>query len=170
MLAWVPLTLLCAACTPVRDPPATLIVRGLPVSGSLADAQRSGFTNCFNMDAVHLRCRKAITVGALGPFEAAVDLDGGRGEGGFDQLVIWHPRDNDAVFRIARLFGAAGWQHCYTGDDRRGDQMIFTHPTARVRISMDVSYYAKRRIRLIPSWNRREQVCTPDRRAFPLNA
>jgi hypothetical protein len=168
--AYLSILALAGACTPVRPPPPRLFARGLPISGTVADARRAGFTECLNMDAVSLRCRRHnILFGPLGPFEAAVDMAGGRGQGGFDQLTLWHKRDNEAVYGIARLFSAAGWKHCYTGDDRRGDQMILTHPAARVRVSMDVSYYAKRRIRLIPEWNRRERVCTPDDRAFPLN-
>ncbi|SOB86890.1 hypothetical protein SAMN06297144_2001 [Sphingomonas guangdongensis] len=157
-------------CSEVRDPPPTLLAQGLPISGTRADARRAGFTECVNMDAVSLRCRRrAIRVGPLGPFEAAVDMVGSDGEGGFDQLTIWHERDNNAVYGIARLFAAAGWKHCYTGDGARGDQMILSHPAARVRVSMDVSYYAKRRIRLVPDWNRRERRCTPSDRAFRLN-
>jgi len=102
-----------------------------------------------------------------GPYEAAVDLEGSRGEGGFDELVIWHDRDNYAVYRIAETFERAGWKSCYTGDDRYGDQIIYTRSGRLVRISMDMSYYMKRRIRFLPDWNRRESRCVPDQSVAP---
>ena len=49
---------LATACQPVRQPPPTVFFHGLPVSGRLADAQAAGFKDCFNMDAIHLRCRR----------------------------------------------------------------------------------------------------------------
>ena len=162
--------LLAAGCTPVRDPPPTLTFMGLPVSGARADAERAGFDDCFNIDAVHVRCRRhAITVAGSGPYEGAVDLVGAAGEGGFDQLILWHLRDNYAVYAIADALERADWRWCYTGDDHRGDQMIMTRAGMPVRASMDLSYYAKRRFRLLPAANRREPQCTPDPRdARPL--
>lgn len=164
MRAALPLALLCAGCAPARDPPPTLFFGGLPVSGRLADAKRAGFNDCFNMDAVHVRCRRhGVMFANAGPYEAAVDLQGAEGESGFDQLVLWHVRDNYAVYDVADAFERAGWRHCSTGDDRRGDQIIYTRSGSPVRVSMDLSYYAKRRIRFIPEWNRRERRCAPER-------
>lgn len=155
--------LACAACGPTRAPPPSLLFDGLPVSGRIANARRAGFDDCFNIDAIHVRCRKRdVTIAGSGPYEGAVDLEGSDGEGGFDQLTLWHARDNYAVYDIADAFQRAGWRSCYTGNDRWGDQMIFTRPGHRVRVSMDMSYYAKRRLRIIPDWNRRERSCTPD--------
>ena len=154
---------LCTGCEPVRAPPPTLFFDGLPVSGRLIDAQRAGFDDCFSMDAVHIRCRRhAVMIANIGPYEAAVDLEGGNGEGGFDQLILWHDRDNYAVYKIADAFDHAGWKYCYTGEDRRGDQIIYMRKGSRVRVSMDISYYAKRRLRLIPEWNLRERRCVPE--------
>lgn len=154
--------LLCAGCENHRAPPPATFYHGLPVSGRLADARRAGFTDCFNLDAVHLRCRRhAMMLAGGGPYEAAVDLEGGYGEGGFDEVTLWHDRDNYAVYAIADAFERAGWKHCYTGDDHWGDQIIYVRPGAPVRVSMDVSYYAKRRLRFIPAWNRRERRCRP---------
>lgn len=145
---------------PVRVPPPIVYFAGLPVSGRLEDAQRAGFNDCFATDAVHLRCRRhAVPVGNTGLYEAAVDLNGSEGQGGFDQLVLWHDRDNHAVFEIANALKRAGWTYCYTGDGRWADQAIYTRDGSPVRVSMDVSYYSKRRLRMIPDWSRRERRC-----------
>lgn len=155
--------LLLAACAPVRPPPPPMTYAGLPISGSLAVARRAGFTDCFAMDAAAMRCRRHdVWIEGQGPYEAAVDLVGADGEGGFDQLILWHDRDQYAVYAAADAFERQGWRSCYTGDDSRGDQDIYFHPAARFRVSMDMSYYGKRRLRLIPNWNDRERRCTPD--------
>jgi hypothetical protein len=149
-------------CQPVRDPPPTQSFRGLPVSGRIEDARRAGFNDCFGMDAVHMRCRRhAITVGGAGPFEGAVDLVGAHGEGGFDQLILWHVADQYAVYHIADALEREGWRYCYIGDDQRGDQAVYTRPGASVRVSMDLSYYAKRRLRIIPVSAPQAGVCHP---------
>lgn len=154
--------LLAAGCQPIRKPPPSVFFHGLPVSGRLADARRAGFTDCFNMDVVHLRCRRhAVFVSGSGPFEAAVDLEGGEGEGGFDQLVIWHSRDNYAVYAIADALEKAGWKSCSTSENDRGDQAIYRRQGSPVWASEDISYFAKRRIRLLPEWNRAQRGCTP---------
>ncbi len=135
---------------------------GLPVSGRLADAQRAGFTDCVDLDAVHIRCRRhGVIVQVSGPYEAAVDLAGSRGEGGFDQLTLWRDRDNDGVFKIAEALERAGWTKCLTGNGRVGDQAIYTLAGSTVRASMDISYWGRRRLRLIPEWNTRERRCEP---------
>ena len=160
--------ILCAGCQPVRAPPPTIFFDGLPVSGRLIDAQRAGFNDCYNSDAIHMRCRRhGMMIYNSGPYEAAVDLEGSHGQGGFNELVIWHEWDNYAVYRIADTFERAGWKSCYTGDDRFGDQIIYTHSGRLVRISMDMSYYMKRRIRFLPDWNRRESRCVPDQSVAP---
>lgn len=147
---------------PGRGPPPSVFYAGLPVSGKLEDALGAGFDDCFATNAVNMRCRRhAVTIASTGPYEAAVDLKGSKGAGGFNQLVIWHDRDNYAVFQIADALRRAGWKQCYTGDDRWGDQSIFTRSGSTVRASMDMSYYSKRRMRMIPEWNRRERRCVP---------
>lgn len=98
---------------------------------------------------------------AVGPLEAAVDLKGGDGEGGFNELTFWHVHDNNVVLRIAKAFEEAGWKSCQTGDDVRGDQVIYSKDGSPFRVFMDISYYAKRRLRLIPEWNERDRRCTP---------
>ena len=152
----------CPGCQPVRDPPPSVYFEALPASGTLRDAQRAGFTDCVDMDAVHIRCRRhgVIVVGS-GPYDAAVDLEGSRGQGGFRELTLWHDRDNDAVFRIANILERAGWTKCFTGDGRWGDQAIYTRSGAPIRFSMDISYWAKRRMRMIPESNRHDRGCTP---------
>lgn len=153
-------TLLGAGCAPVRTPPPSLFFGGLPVSGRLADAQRAGFTACVDLDASHIRCRRhGVMVDQAGPFDAAVDLVGSHGEGGFDQLTLWHDSDNDVVFKIAAALERGGWVKCLTGDGRSGDQAIYTRIGSPVRLSMDISYWGKRRMRVIPEANRRERRC-----------
>jgi hypothetical protein len=141
-----------AACTPVAPPSPSLSFAGLPVSGTVGDARRAGFTGCVDLDARHIRCRRhAVMFEAAGPYEAAVDLAGSSGEGGFDHLTLWHDTDNDAVFRAAAALEAAGWARCLTGNGRAGDQAIYTRAGIPVRVSVDISYWGRRRLRLIPS-------------------
>jgi hypothetical protein len=94
-----------------------------------------------------------------GPFNAAVDLDGGNGGGGFGQLTLWHDRDQSAVISVGALLERQGWRTCYTGVGRRGNQAIYTHKNASVRFSMDLSYWGKRRLRIIPEQNGRQGRC-----------
>ena len=57
-----------------RRPPASLMFGDLPVSGSLADARRAGFTACIPTNA-DMRCRReGVFFERQGPFSAAVDL------------------------------------------------------------------------------------------------
>lgn len=107
-----------------------------------------------------MRCRReGVTFLGFGPFSAALDLNGRSGGGGFDQLIMWHDRDQDAAIPVGEFLERRGWRACFTGEGHRGDQGIYTHPHARVRISMDLSYWGKRRLRVIPSWNNRERSC-----------
>ena len=151
-----------AACAPVAAPPPSVSFAGLPVSGTAGDARRDGFTDCVDLDATHIRCRRhGVMVENTGPYEAAVDLAGRNGASGFEQLTLWHDSDNDAVFRIGAALEAAGWARCLTGDGRAGDQAIYTLAGAPVRMSMDISYWGRRRLRVIPVSNRRERGCRP---------
>lgn len=144
---------------PDRPPPPSLTVDGLPVSGRLSDARRAGFTRCISFTA-EMRCRRGgVLILGFGPFNAAVDLDGSNGGGGFDQLTLWHDRDQSAFIPLVNELERRGWRSCYTGEGSRGDQGIYTHPAAPVRLSMDLSYWTKRRLRLIPHWNKRERRC-----------
>lgn len=152
--------LLLAGCGDERPPPPTLMFHGLPVSGSMADARRAGFTDCIQPDWNSLRCRRhdAMLEGA-GPFEAAVDFHSGDGSGGFDQLILWHARDQYAVYKITDVLDRQGWANCSTGAEGRGDQIIYTHKRMPVRVSMDLSYWGKRRLRLLPVASKKEPVC-----------
>lgn len=100
-------------------------------------------------------------LGGEGPYDAAVDLRGGDGRGGFDQLILWHDMDQHAVYEIGDMLERRGWRSCYTtvGRGAWGDQKVYTHPRALVTISMDLSYWTKRRLRVIPEWNRRKPRC-----------
>jgi len=154
--------LLCAGCEADRPPPPTSSFGGLPVSGSFADAQRAGFTNCFNADAMRVRCRRhGVMLAGQGPFEAAVDLLGSGGGGGFDEITLWHDRDSYAVYKIRDALKGKGWRYCFTGTDHMGDQALYTRPDVPVLLSMDLSYWGKRRLRLIPVWKHKEPRCTP---------
>ena len=158
--SWLAVLLLLAGCSPDRPPPATVLYAGLPVSGSVDDARRAGFTYCVQPDWGRLRCRRhAVRFEGAGPYEAAVDLVGHDGGGGFDELTLWHADDQYAVYKITDALEKQGWQNCSTGDGERGDQIVYTRKGAPVRVSMDLSYWGKRRLRLIPAWNTKERRC-----------
>lgn len=169
-----PLALLAAGCTPDYSPPPPITSLGLPISGSLALAQQSGFTSCFNTDAIRLRCRKhGVMFMDRGPFEAAVDLRGKGGQSGFDHVVVWHPDDQRALYDVLVPLHRNGWRACVTGTERAGDQAIFRKPGAQVWISVDISYYGKRRLRIFPDAvaPRLSSACIPQRglEIFNLN-
>jgi len=137
------------ACGSAPPPPPDRAFEGLPVTGSRAFAERLGFAPCFTTSNA-LRCRKdgARLLGA-GPYRAAVDL-AGSGSSGFRQLTLWHDENQNAVFAISDALKARGWQRCNTGTEDRGDQEIWRRQGARVRFSMDLSYWGKRRLRVLP--------------------
>ncbi|WP_313535268.1 hypothetical protein [Sphingomonas sp.] len=145
--------LLIAGCSsePPAPPPPSLAYAGLPVSGSLADAKRAGFDQCLQMDGGHLRCRRSgVMLLGEGPYEAALDLIGGDGESGFRQITLWHDRDQSAVMKVGEALKKKGWAFSYTGEGGRGDQMILTKKGAPVHFSIDLSYWGKRRVRILP--------------------
>ncbi len=94
-----------------------------------------------------------------GPFEAAVDLVGSDGSGGFDELILWHGQNQYSLYDVAEALEKQGWQHCSTGTDDKGDQIIYARKGVHVRISMDLSYWGKRRLRIIPDQNTKERRC-----------
>lgn len=145
--------LLLAGCNsePPAPPPPSLAYAGLPVSGSLADARRAGFDQCLQMDGGHLRCRRSgVMLLGAGPYEAALDLTGGDGASGFRQITLWHDRDQSAVLKVSEALKKQGWAFSYTGEGGRGDQMILTKKGAPVHFSIDLSYWGKRRVRILP--------------------
>jgi len=155
--------LLCAGCSPQRTPPTFQSFDGLPVSGELADARRAGFAGCFNYTAIEVRCRRhGVKLLGQGPYEAAVELAGGYGEGGFAELTLWSEGDQDALFPVTDRLESQGWQQCMTGTDERGELLIYTRAGSPVWIAMDLSYWGKRRLRVLPAWNRRELTCKPN--------
>ena len=150
-----------SGCGSYRPPPPHTAFENWPASGSLADARFAGLTSC-KSDPSTMRCRRnGIFLLGKGPFNAAVDLRSADGSGGFDQLTIWHDRDQYAVYTIADELVRQGWTACATGENERGDQNIYTLPGAPVKFSMDLSYWGKRRIRMLPTWNTRERGCSP---------
>ena len=54
-----------------------------------------------------------------------------------------------------------GWMHCETGNERWGDQDIYSREGVPVRAWMDLSYYGKRRVRIMPLWKDAERSCKP---------
>jgi hypothetical protein len=153
---------LLAGCARPDDPPPppVLMVEGLPVSGSLRDALKAGFNTCADITTTEMRCRRSgVTFHGFGPFSAAVNLSGRKGASGFDQLTLWHDQDQNALLAVATALERQGWKTCFTGEGDRGDQGIYTHPGEPVRISLDLSYSGKRRLRVIPQWNKRERSC-----------
>jgi hypothetical protein len=158
--------LLIPGCEADRPPPPTLLFAGLPVSGSVDEALRAGFGSCFNTDAINMRCRRhGVMLYGHGPYEAAVDLRGSNGQSGFDHLTIWHDRDQRALYKILVPLHRMGWSFCYTGNERGGDQAIFTRGNSPVRISMDISRYGDRRLRIFPTWKpqRLSSPCIPSK-------
>lgn len=154
------LSLFAGCSRPDDPPPPMLLFEGLPVSGSLEDALRAGFTSCLEVGTREMRCRRTgVMFKGLGPFSAAVSLSGKKGASGFDHLTLWHDQDQNALLAVVSGLERGGWRSCFTGEDNRGDQGIYTHPTSPVRLSLDLSYAGKRRLRVIPQWNVRERRC-----------
>lgn len=154
--------LLLAGCGGAEaPPPPTLLVEELPVSGSREVAANAGFTRCVTF-TTDLRCRKdGVRVVGEGPFSAAVDVAGRDGEGGFDHLVVWHDSDQTAVFAIGYALDARGWRSCLvpTPGGGSGDQKVWTRDGAPVRYAMDISFWGKRRMRVIPEWWADKPAC-----------
>lgn len=140
-------------------PPAAQRFDGLLVAGNLRDALAAGFTYCIDFN-VTLRCRRnGLMLLGFGPFDAAVDLAGGDGRGGFNQLILWHKGSQDVPVDVSQYLENHGWASCITARGNWGDQHIFMRKGAPVRISIDISYYGRRRIRVIPEWNRGGPAC-----------
>ncbi len=159
VLIAIPLLAGCDARGADRAPPARLVFDKLPVGGSLADAHSLGFIHCLRFTTT-MRCRRqGVRLLGQGPYSAAVDLVGSDGRGGFDQLILWHDADQSAVLDVGSLLERQGWQDCRTGTERKGDQHIYMRRGSPVLISIDISYWGKRRIRVIPEWNDAKPRC-----------
>jgi hypothetical protein len=145
------LTLL-ASCNEARHPPAAFWFEGLPVTGSLADARRAGFTNCVSHN-IDMRCRKeGVLLRRHGPFSAAVDLAGGDGAGGFDHLVLWHPSDQGALVAITTELRKEGWSECLTpGGGAWEGQAIYRRKDSPIFIALDLTYWDRRTLKLYPA-------------------
>jgi hypothetical protein len=153
------LPLLLSACGEHRQPPSSLKFGDLPISGTLSDARRAGFTACIS-DNADMRCRRnAVIFERRGPFSAAVDLDGGDGAGGFDHLTLWHESDQDALVAIVDELKSEGWSECFTANGRWADQAIYRRQGSPVFMSMDLSYWSKRRLRVFPAWRATMPQC-----------
>ena len=140
---------LLTACGEERQPPATFLFEGLPVSGSLADAQRAGFTACVSHN-VEMRCRKeGVSFRRHGPFSASLDLLGGEGAGGFDHLILWHPSDQSALVTITNELRSEGWSECLTpvGAAWEG-QAIYQRQGSPIFIALDLTYWDRRTLKV----------------------
>ncbi len=152
------LPVLFAACQSAPPPPPDRAFAGLPITGNRAFAERLGFSPCFDTSNA-LRCRKdAVSLFGAGPYRGAVDL-ARRGASGFSQVTLWHDTDQSALFSVGKVLEARGWQRCRTGQENRGDQEIWTRRGAPVRFSMDLSYWGKRRLRILPEDGQRTGKC-----------
>ena len=157
-----PLALL-AGCEPARKPPPALWFEGLPVRGTMGDAQRAGFADCVR-DTRSVRCRgDGVMVMGKGPYSGAADLLYSDGSGGFEGLTLWHDgNQNDdpmGVLAVGELLKQQGWQLCRTGEEFRGDQEIYTKAGSPIRFSIDISYWGKRRLRILPERNQPKGHC-----------
>lgn len=138
--------------------PPSLSFEDLPISGDLDDARRAGFTNCIANDT-DMSCRRShVSFVGKGPFYATVEFNRPDGSGGFHQLTLWHATNEGAVHGIATELKRQGWRECFIGG-RWGHQAIYTRRGAPVFISMDLSYWLHRRLRVIPASNRQEPRC-----------
>lgn len=146
---------LLGSCGEERQPPAAFSFDKLPVSGSLADAQRAGFTACLSSN-VEMRCRKeGVSFRRHGPFSAAVDLRGGKGEGGFDHLTLWHASDQSALVAITNDLRSEGWSECLTpiGAGWEG-RAVYQQAGSPVFLALDLTYWDRRTLkvfRAVPS-------------------
>ena len=135
---------------PDAPPPANLAFEGLPVTGDLDFARGDGFTRCMELGR-YLRCRReGVMFGGGGPYHAAVDALGHEGASGFHEVSLWSETDQSAMSRIGNELAEQGWDQCRTGQEDRGDQRILTKPGSPVRVSIDITYWGKRRLRILP--------------------
>lgn len=157
------LTLL-ASCHEARQPPTAFLFEGLPVSGSLTDAQRAGFTDCLSHN-VEMRCRKeGVFFQRHGPFSAAVDLQGGDGEGGFDHLTLWHSSDQSALVKITNDLRDQGWDECLTpvGGGWEG-RAIYQRKNSPIFIALDLTYWDRRTLKVYPAAAGKVPLCRAPR-------
>lgn len=145
-----PVTL--SACGPELKPPPPLIAEDLPISGSLADARGAGFTAC-RPDDRSVRCRRdGVRFAGMGPFNAAVDLRGGDGAGGFSMLTLWHDTDQSALVKVTDKLRREGWTECLAPvGERWAEQAIYQRAGAPIFVALDLSYWNKRRLMLHPA-------------------
>ncbi len=131
----------CKARAPENPPPAPRSFDGLPVMGDMASATAAGFGGCLEVNR-GLRCHKnGVTLVGTGPYDAAVDLLGDDGAGGFDHLTLWHPSDQGAILAVGDALKRAGWHSCL-----KGEQEDYTRAASSIRIAIDAAYWGKRRV------------------------
>jgi hypothetical protein len=152
--------ILLAGCEQRRPPPPAFRYEGLPVQGSWPDARDAGLTYCTRITR-HLRCRReGVMLKGQGPFSAAADLLYSDGSGGFYELTLWHNGDQRTTSAFGDMLEKQGWEICRTGpNENRGDQAIYTKAGAPVRFSIDLSYWGKRRLRILPELNQPKGHC-----------
>lgn len=158
---WVALPIvLLAGCEARQTAPQRFTYQGLPVQGSLADAQHAGLTDCTTI-VRYVRCRQdGVTFMGKGAYHAAVDVLYDDGSGGFYELTLWRDGDQIETYTVGTTLLDQGWQRCRTGpNENTGDQEIFTKAGSPVRISIDLSYWGKRRLRIIPELHQSTGRC-----------
>ena len=150
---------LLAGCDRHQDAsPPPLSFGGLPVSGSRPDALRAGFQSCISNDT-DMSCRKSnVMFEGHGPYNAAVDFARRDRSGGFDQLTLWHDTDQQAVYAVTNELKRQGWRECFSGA-RWGNQAVYSHDGSPVFVSMDLSYWLHRRLRVIPASKMEKPPC-----------
>lgn len=143
--------LLLAGCEARQTAPRRFMFEGLPVQGSLADAQHAGLNDCTTI-VRYVRCRAdGVMFRGKGPYHAAVDVLYDDGSGGFYELTLWRDGDQIETYTVGADLAQQGWHMCRTGpNENTGDQEIYTKPGSPVRFSIDLSYWGKRRLRIIP--------------------
>lgn len=130
------------------------------MSGSLTDAQRAGFTECISHN-VEMRCRKeGVFFQRHGPFSAAVDLQGGDGEGGFDHLTLWHSSDQSALVKITNVLRDGGWEECLApaGSGWEG-RAIYHRKNSPIFIALDLTYWDRRTLKVYPAGSGKIPLC-----------
>lgn len=140
-------------------PPPRLSFQGLPVTGDLDLARQAGFTSCLEYN-IYFRCRReGVMFEGVGPFHAAVDARGTDGASGFREVSLWSVENQHILPRLARRLVSEGWSECRTGEEDRGDQHILTKAGSPVRLSIDITYWGNRRLRILPEAGQETGKC-----------
>jgi hypothetical protein len=134
-----------AACDKPPPPiPAAIapaaVYEGLPLTGNQGTALAAGFRECMEVNRA-VRCTKRdVPVLGVGPYTAAIDLAGTGPVPLFDHVTLWHDRDQGAILDIGDTLKRGGWKSCLSGDFE-----YYGRADTPVRVTIDASYWGKRR-------------------------